>query len=129
MSEPQITWGAGLTPEELAARLAAHPFAAVREPLMDRITLAALAESIKVTPNKSGHLRRSEAHRVEPGGLRGWIGSNVIYAPFVHDGTENEDGSVRMKARPFFSQGIENSSAKRQQLLEAAGDDYLQGLV
>jgi hypothetical protein len=23
MSEPQITWGAGLTPEELAARLAA----------------------------------------------------------------------------------------------------------
>jgi hypothetical protein len=117
MSEPQITWGAGLTPEELAARLAAHPFAAVREPLMQRILLAALAPAQAGTPVRTGHLRRSETTRVEAGGLRGYLGSNVVYAPFVH---------ARV---PFFQLGIDQSARARQKLLQDAGDEYLQGLV
>ena len=117
MSEPTITWGAGLTPDELAARIRAHPFAAVREPLMQKILFAALARSQVVTPVRSGHLRRSETTRVEAGGLRGFLGSNVIYAPFVHART------------PFFAQGIEQSASERQKLLAAAGDAYLQELT
>lgn len=117
MSEPQITWGAGLTPDELAARIKAHPFASVREPLMQQILYAALAPAQAETPVDTGHLRRSETTRVEHGGLRGFLGSNVVYAPFVHART------------PFFAQGIEQSASARQQLLEAAGDAYLKELT
>jgi hypothetical protein len=117
MSEPQITWGAGLTPDELAARLKAHPFAAVREPLMQRITFVALGHSQPLTPVRTGTLRRSETTRVEPGGLKGYLGSNIKYAPFVH---------ARV---PFFKQGIEESRAEAQRLLEESGDAYLEGLI
>lgn len=117
MSEPQISWGAGLTPEELAARLKAHPFAAVREPLMQKITLLALRRAQPITPVRTGTLRRSETTRVEPGGLRGFIGSNVVYAPFVH---------ARV---PFFADAIEDSRDEAQQLLQDAGDAYLKELT
>jgi hypothetical protein len=54
MSDPQIGW-TGLTPAELAARIRAHPFADVREPLMQKITLAALARALPLTPGPNGH--------------------------------------------------------------------------
>lgn len=117
MSEPSITWGAGLTPEALAAKIKAHPFASSREPLMGKITLLALRAAQIETPVKTGTLRRSETTRVESGGLRGWVGSNVVYAPFVH---------ARV---PFFQMGIDQSQAERQQLLQDAGDKFLKGLT
>ncbi len=117
MSEPSISWGAGLTPDELAARLKAHPFADVREPLMGKITFLALRHAQPLTPVRTGTLRRSETTRVEPGGLRGWIGSNIKYAPFVHDRV------------PFFAQGIAESRTEAEQLLQKEGDAYLKGLT
>jgi hypothetical protein len=116
MSEPQVTW-TGETPDELAAKLRAHPFAAVREPLMQQITLVALGRAQRLTPVRTGTLRRSETNRVEDGGLRGYIGSNVVYAPFVH---------ARV---PFFADAIDDSQADIQQLLQAAGDAYLKDLT
>lgn len=116
MSDAYATW-TGLSPEELAARLKAHPFADVREPLMQKITLLALRQSQILTPVDTGLLRRSEATRVERGGLRGWIGSNVIYAPFVH---------ARV---PFFEEGIEAAAPEIQALLGDAGDQYFASLV
>lgn len=113
---PTIGW-AGRTPADLAAKLKQHPFAAVREPLMQKIVLAALAHSQPLTPVRTGTLRRSETTRVESGGLRGYIGSNVVYAPFVH---------ARV---PFFEQGIADSRSEAEQLLQQAGDAYLKGLV
>ena len=112
-----ITWGAGMTPDELAARIKAHPFASVREPLMQQILYAALGPAQRETPVRTGNLRRSETTRVEAGGLRGYLGSNVVYAPFIH---------ARV---PFFELGIEQSEADRQRLLEAAGDAYLKELT
>lgn len=117
MSEPLITWAGQFTPDELAARLKAHPFASVREPLMSKIVLTALRHAQLRTPVRTGTLRRSETTRVAPGGLEGAIGSNVIYAPFVH---------ARV---PFFEQAIEDSQAEIQKLLEQAGDDYFKGLL
>jgi hypothetical protein len=116
MSDPQIGW-TGLTPDELAARIRAHPFADVREPLMQKITLAALARALPLTPVRTGTLRRSETNRVETGGLKGWIGSNVIYAPFVHANV------------PFLQMGIDQSAPERDRLLQAAGDEYLRQLT
>lgn len=112
MSDAYATW-TGLSPDELAARLKAHPFADVREPLMTKITLLALRKSMPLTPVRTGTLRRSETTRVERGGLRGWLGSNIVYAPFVH---------ARV---PFFSQGIEEAQPDIQQLLEDNGDAYM----
>lgn len=117
MSDPSVSWGAGLSPDELAARLKAHPFADVREPLMTKITLLALRRSQPLTPVRSGHLRRSETTRVEPGGLRGWIGSNVVYAAFVHRNV------------PFFEQGIAAARGEIETLIQGAGDEFLKGLT
>ena len=44
MSEESLTW-VGLSPADIAARLKAHPFSDVREPLMQKITLLALAKA------------------------------------------------------------------------------------
>jgi hypothetical protein len=122
MSEPQITW-TGTTPEDLTRRMRAHPFAATLEPLMQKATLLALRASQPLTPVDTGTLRRSETTRVETGGLRGWIGSNVVYAPFVHEGAR---GTF---SRPFFSEGIEAATPDIQRLLTEAGDLYFQGIA
>jgi len=116
MSEPQITW-TGTTPEDITRRMQAHPFSTALEPLMQKATLLALRASQPLTPVDTGTLRRSETTRVETGGLRGWIGSNVVYAPFVH---------ARV---PFFQQGIEEATPDIQRLLSEAGDLYFQGIA
>jgi hypothetical protein len=116
MSEPQIRW-TGTTPEDITRRMTAHPFSETLEPLMQKATLLALRASQPLTPVRTGTLRRSETTRVEAGGLRGWIGSNIVYAPFVH---------ARV---PFFAQGIEEAAPDIQQLLSEAGDLYFQGIA
>ena len=83
-----------MTPEELAKKLTPEAFQAQLEPFMQKATLLALRESQPRTPVDTGTLRRSETTRVEAGGLRGYVGSNVVYAPFVH------------KRVPFFAEGI-----------------------
>lgn len=105
------------TPEELAEQLQRTPFAA--EALMTKILFVALANSQKRTPVKTGTLRRSETTRMEAGGLRGYVGTNITYGPFVHDGTKY------MPSRPFFAEGIADSRPQIDQLLAAAGNDYL----
>lgn len=116
MSEPQITW-TGTTPDDIARRMTAHPFADALEPLMQKATLLALRASQPLTPVDTGTLRRSETTRVERGGLRGWIGSNIVYAPFVHART------------PFFAQGIEEATPDIQRLFGEAGDLYFEGIA
>lgn len=105
-----------MTPEELAERLR-QPID--RERVMQKVTLAALARSQRRTPVRTGTLRRSETTRVEPDGLRGYVGTNIRYAPFVHEGTR------RMPARPFFRQGIADARAQIDAILEAEGAAYL----
>ena len=43
------------------------------------------------------------------------VGTNVEYAPFVHEGTR------RMAARPFLVQGMEASRTEIERILERAG--------
>lgn len=90
---------------------------------MQKVTLSALRRSIPRTPYKFGHLRRSETNRVEAGGLRGYIGSNIKYAPFVHDGTRY------MKARPFFAEGISDARPEIEAILQKTGDDYFKAVI
>ncbi len=85
------------TPEAVAKRLTPEALQAQLEPFMQKATLLALRASQPRTPVRTGNLRRSETTRVEAGGMRGYVGSNVVYAPFVH------------KRVPFFADGIEDA--------------------
>jgi len=117
MSEPTISW-VGSAPAELAARLADPArFSAFKTELMTKITLVALARSMPHTPVRTGTLRRSETTRVERGGDRGFLGSNLVYAPFVH---------ARV---PFFRMGIDDSQTTIAQLLQDAGGAFLAGMT
>jgi hypothetical protein len=105
------------TPAEFGATLKDAPFATHAEQLMQTITLIVLRNAQLRTPVKTGLLRRSETTRVEPGGLRGFIGTNVTYAPAVH------------AHKPFFQQGLTDSQAAIGKALQDAGDAYLAGLA
>ena len=112
-----------MTPEELQAQIRAHPFAQMREELMTKVTLLALRHAQLRTPVRTGTLRRSETTAVEQGGLRGYIGSNIVYAPFVHEGTRF------MTGQPFFTEAIQDARPEIDKLLQRAGDDYFASIV
>lgn len=101
-----------LTPAQAAERLSPQAFQALVEPAMQRITLIALANSQRRTPVRTGNLRRSETARVEAGGLRGFVGTNVVYGPFVH------------RRVPFFRQGIDDSRSAIEHELQKLGADW-----
>ena len=54
---------------------------------MQRVVLSGEGIMKREAPVKSGTLRRSITSKVERGGDRGVIGTNVRYARAVHDGT------------------------------------------
>lgn len=102
-----------MRPEELAARLQSGAFAAMKERVMRKATLLALRASQAHTPVRTGTLRRSETTRVEQGGMRGFIGANVEYAPFVHERI------------PFFQLGIEDARAEIEKALAQEAERFL----
>lgn len=102
-----------LTPEQAAARLDPQAFQALLEPTMQRITLIALANSQRRTPVRTGNLRRSETTRVEAGGMRGFVGTNIVYGPFVH------------RRVPFFQLGIDDSRSAIEHELQKLGDAFV----
>ena len=105
------------TPEQLGKAMQDTPFDV--EALMSAVTLAAQAASQKRSPVKTGTLRRSLTTRVEAEGLRGFVGTNVRYASFVHNGTKF------MTSRPFIAEGIADTRPTIAKLLAEAGNEYL----
>ena len=91
--------------------------------LLSKIALTVQGNSERVTPVKTGTLKRSVTTRVEASADRAFIGTNIEYARFVHDGTRY------MTARPFFQQGMEASRDTVNQLLEDAGMEFLNQLT
>lgn len=88
---------------------------------MQKAVLIAEGGSKKRTPVKTGTLRRSETSRVEGSGLkvRGIVGTNIVYGPFVHNGTR------RMPARPFFEWGLQDSRDRIVAVFEQAAGQFL----
>lgn len=105
-----------MTPEAFAAKMDANPFSAMREKLMQKVLFVVLAKAQPKTPWRFGTLRRSETTRLEDGGTRGFIGSNVVYAPFVH---------ARV---PFFAEAIDESRPEIADILKDIGDEYFGSL-
>lgn len=107
-----------ITPEELEKKLKDEQLrAAFYTRLMQRVVLAALPKAQLRTPVRTGTLRRSETTRVERGGRRGFLGSNVIYAAHVHERV------------PFFRLGVDDARGDIRAALEAEGADYMEALI
>lgn len=64
--------------------------------VMDRATLHLLSIAMREAPVKRGTLRRSHARKVEAGGNRGVVGTNLRYARPVHEGSRPHT----IRARP-----------------------------
>lgn len=73
--------------------------------LMDRVVLTVESEAKKVTPVRTGHLRRSVTGRVSSA-REGVVGSNLIYAPIVH------------RRNPYLTNGLNNSASKLDALFD-----------
>lgn len=97
--------------EKLAKKLPGA-FATLRETTMQQVLFVALAESQQRTPVRTGTLRRSETTRMENNGARGFVGTNVKYAPFVHART------------PFFADGIKAARPQIERILQESGDAF-----
>lgn len=87
--------------------------AAIIKRSLKRIGLIVERESKKVTPVKTGNLKRSITS-VMIGDDTVAIGTSVRYGLYVHEGTR------RMTARPFLRWGIENGSQRIQDELDRA---------
>lgn len=76
--------------DELAARL--DPEKAIGAPfraMLDRSGITVANKAKRGTPVWKGRLRASLAHEVDPAPIPVWakVGTNVVYGPFVEDGT------------------------------------------
>ena len=91
------------------------------ERLLRDVTLLVQRGSMERAPVKTGTLRRSLTSRVE--GTRGYVGSNLEYAPHVHEGTRY------MEARPFIQEAIDDSVANIERALSDWGDGLWRGVA
>jgi hypothetical protein len=98
-----------MTPEQLAARLTPGAIDALKLDLMRRIVLTVEGGIKRVTPVRTGNLRRSIHGEVQSAGERGVIGTNVVYARFVNN------------RRQFMERGLEDSLAAIDKIAEDAG--------
>jgi hypothetical protein len=104
--------------DELAAKLKAHPFEDVREELLDTVlTEVVLPIAIGHTHVRTGRLRTSQTHRVEPGGRRGSVSSDVEYAAM-------EDAR-----HPIYAPTVTDSKAPAERLLQKIGQGYFDAVV
>lgn len=71
---------------------------------LDVVGQIVVGESKLRTPVDSGNLRKSITHKVE--GTAVYVGTNVEYAPFVHEGTRYQD------AQPFLQDAVDQNMDK-----------------
>lgn len=131
-----------MTPEQFAGRFTGAALKAELRQAMQRIVLTGEGYAKEEVPVKRGTLRRSITSRVEAGGRRGVIGTNLSYAQAVHDGSrahvirprtkkalfwQGAKHPVRVvhhpgtRANPFFARALSRLRPMAEQELAAAG--------
>lgn len=83
-----------------------------------RVSLNIQRQSMKITPVKTGFLRRSHTTTFETG-LRATVQPTASYAGFVHEGTRF------MQARPFLADAVEITQGFTDTEFEKAVQDTL----
>jgi len=71
----------------------------LQKQLMQRVVMTVESSAKKVTPVRSGHLRRSVTGAVRSA-TEGLVGSNLIYAPIVH------------RHNPYLERGYDNAASE-----------------
>lgn len=100
-----------MTPEDLVRRLGPDAVAEFKRALMSRIVLTVEANVKRVTPVRTGTLRRSITSRVMAAGERGAVGTNLNYARPVNT------------RRRYMERGLEDSRAAVERLAKEAGEE------
>lgn len=101
-----------MRPEELAAKLGPERLDALKRDLMQRIVLTVEGNVKRVTPVRTGTLRRSIHGEVQGAGERGMIGTNVRYAPFVN------------ARRQFMERGLDTSIPLIERVAAEVGERF-----
>jgi len=76
----------------------------------------------QMCPVKTGTLKRSITHRINPDGRSAVVGSNVEYAPYVELGTHHKrkkfriKRKVRMAAQPYLRPALESNRRRIERL-------------
>lgn len=84
---------------------------ATPDALLTRIALLVQGNVQRVTPVRTGNLRRSMTYRVDR--LNAYVGTAVVYAPFVDD------------KQGFMQQGLDASQSQIKQMVEEFGGKVL----
>lgn len=127
MVDINIDWKTGKSPQAFAARMAAFKKrldGELENAMQDSVAWVE-ADAKKRAPVDTGTLRASIAGMVKADvndGVKGYIGSNVEYAPV------QEFGSARMGAQPFLTPAIEKNRDRIKDRFREAVDDAARGL-
>jgi hypothetical protein len=101
---------------------------------MQRSVLLAEGEIKPLTPVLTGTLRRSWHGEVTDGGMRGVVGTNLVYARFINDGVRHDrrvrGGVVRRRkgAAKMAERGVERAVPHIAREFGQAGDRIARGL-
>lgn len=81
---------------------------------LEAVGIEAESDAAAICPVDTGRLRNSITHTIDNDGKAAIIGTNVEYAPYVHNGTHDH------KAQPFLTDAITNNADKYRGILKAA---------
>lgn len=81
---------------------------------LEAIGIEAESDAANLCPVDTGRLRNSITHVIDGGELSTYIGTNVEYARYVHNGTS------RQKAQPFLTDAVNQNADKYRRIFEAA---------
>jgi len=81
---------------------------------LEAIGIEAEGDAARLCPVDTGRLRNSITHTIDADEPCAIIGTNVEYAPYVHNGTS------RQKAQPFLTDAVRQNANKYRLIMEAA---------
>lgn len=79
---------------------------------LEAIGIEAEGDAKELCPVDTGRLRNSITHTIDEGEPAAYIGTNVEYASYVHNGTHGRSG------QPFLTDAVSQNSGKYRSILE-----------
>ena len=81
---------------------------------LEAVGMEAESDAANLCPVDTGRLRNSITHAIDGGEPAVYIGTNVEYASYVHNGTSKQ------KAQPFLTDAVNQNADKYRGIFEAA---------
>lgn len=81
---------------------------------LEAVGIQAESDAANLCPVDTGRLRNSITHTIDGGELAAYVGTNVEYALYVHEGTS------RRKGQPFLTDAVNQNADDYRDIFEAA---------